>query len=81
MKVQVVQFVAGHDALIQSCSRCNTSTIQLRDVHSECGDGRAGATGAVAAAADDVGNIIAIAGISVRAGTVDVGCGQRRGQP
>ena len=74
-KVQVVQFVASHDALIQSYSRCYTSTIQLRDVHSECGDGRAGATGA-GAAANDVGYGRIIAGISVRAGTVDVSCCQ-----
>jgi len=78
VKVQVVQFVASHDALIQSCSRCNTG-IQLRDVHSECGEDRVGATGAVAAAKDvDDGRI---AGIGVRAGTVDVGHGQIRGQP
>ena len=79
MKVQVVQFVASHDALIQSCSRCNTS-IQLRDVHSECGEDRVGATGAVVVA-KDVGDSTALAGIGVRAGTVDVGHGQRRGQP
>ena len=79
VKVQVVQFVASYDALIQSCSRCNTSSIQLRDVHSECGDDRVGATGTVAAA-DDVGDGRIIAGIGVRAGAVDVGCGQRRGQ-
>ena len=80
VKVQVVQFVASHDALIQSCSRCKTSSIQLRDVHSECGDDRVGATGA-GAVAKDVGDSTALAGIGVRAGAVDVGCGQRRGQP